>query len=82
MQDYERTTETSVERFAEFIKFLVEEGHFDEAVAVCKSKGLDNLIVSVEHIRVIQEMLKTKLGTSASQRANAIIASGHYNKHC
>lgn len=82
MDDYERTTETSVDRFAEFIKFLVDEGHFDEAVSLCKSKGLDKLIVSVEHIRAIQEMLKTKLGTGASQRAQAIIASGHYNKHC
>lgn len=81
MQPYERLTETSIDQFGAFIKFLADENLIDKAVEHLKNKGLDKIIVSVEHVLEVQSMMKAHF-TTPDARAQAVILSSHNNSNC
>ena len=88
MVNIQNLTETSIERFALFIKFLSENNLIDDAVKHLKEKGYTDIQISVEPIKEIQKMLEHKLeqGDSAlslrSEETKKVIMSGHANGIC
>lgn len=84
MEEWEQTTDTSVERFYEFVKFVVEEGLADEAVSRLKSKGLGKIRVSVSHILETQKMMKEHYANKGklTKKGKVITESAHQNSIC
>lgn len=58
LAEWERTTDTTTRAAFQFMKILAENNLLDEVQERLNSKGLDQIRVSVQHIREMQEMLK------------------------
>ena len=84
LEEWERTTDTSTEQFAEFIAFLVKNDLLDDALTELNSKGLNKIRVSVQHIRVMQEFIKNRYAAADKRPAGAdvIPLSAHVDGYC
>ncbi|MCG9700810.1 hypothetical protein L1D19_11850 [Vibrio natriegens] len=80
IKDWERTTDTTSEQFFEFMKFVVDNDLTDKALVKLSAEGLGKVRVSVQHIRVIQELIKDEL--AGSVKGNATIMSAHVDGAC
>ena len=83
-QKPDNLTKTSIEQFSTFFKFLAANNLIDKAAEHLRSKGMNEIWISVEPIKEIQSMIKSELanGSKLSADAQAIILSGHGNTYC
>lgn len=80
MEQWERTTDTPTVQFFEFMKFLAENDLMDSASSECEGADLGTVRISVEHIRVIQDMIQKRTAQTAG--ATAVILSAHVDGAC
>jgi hypothetical protein len=81
METWQKTTDTSIDQFFAFMKVIFSEHMEDKVAAHLKATGLDNIRISVEHIRSAQTLLKDQLA-KPEPRTQQIIMSGHNNGVC
>lgn len=81
MADHKVLTETGLDNFKFFIKFLANNDLLDEAYDRLKAKGMEKLVISLDAVHEIQAMIKEKSEASGdtSKSAAAVIASAHNN---
>ena len=68
LAEWERTTDTTTTQFVHFIAFIAENGLTEETIKRLNEAGLDRIRVSVQHIRVIQEMIRQQFQEKDLQR--------------
>jgi hypothetical protein len=74
-------TETGIDNFKIFIKFLAENDLIEKAANHLKAKGHDKIRVSIEPILEIQAFIKEEFESrgEVSKSAQMIIQSAHNN---
>lgn len=75
-------SETGIENFRIFLKFLADNNLIDEAAEYLKEKGHTNVRVSIEVIKDVQEFIQKEFEKrgEVTAAAQAVINSGH--THC
>ena len=79
MSDPQKLTETGIENFRIFIKYLIDNDLFDDAMDYLKNKGHKSIYISIEPIIEIQKMIKEKAERSKTidPETERVIKSGH-----
>jgi len=81
--EWQRTTDTSTKQFYDFIKYLYDNKLFDEVSKELEAKGLSQIRVSVQHIRVAQEVIKTSMKNKGVNSGGTVaILSAHVDGYC
>lgn len=82
MPDCVSLTETSLEQFHKFIKYLVDNNLFDDVYQHLIKFGHDKIRVSIEPVKEIQQFIADRHGgiAKAPKDAQLIITSAH--SHC
>ena len=75
-------TETGIDNFKIFVKFLAEYDLIDKAADHLKSKGHDKMRVSIEVVQEIQQFIKQEFEARGEKNraADMVIMSAHH--HC
>jgi hypothetical protein len=79
MPDPTKLTETGIDNFKIFVKFLAERDLLDQVTADLKSKGHEKIQVSIEVVQDIQAFLRTQFTAKADKAADMVIQSAHNN---
>lgn len=75
-------SETGIENFRIFLKFLADNNLIDEAAKYLTEKGHTNVRISLEVIKDVQEFIQKEFENrgEVTAEAQAVINSGH--THC
>ena len=82
MPSCEALSETGIENFRIFLKFLADNNLIDDAASYLKSKGHERVRVSIEVIQDVQQFLREKYEAAGTMTPEAKIVIDSAHSHC
>ena len=79
MPNPEILTETGIDNFKIFIKFLAENDLVEKAAADLKAKGHEKIRVSIEVVKDLQAFIKQEYAAKSNKAADMVTMSAHNN---